>query len=95
MKDNNTKNIKKAVALTYESDYIAPKIIAKGKGLVADNIIKKAKDKNITLYEDQALVENLLSLNINDDIPEELYEAVAEILLYIYNLDAKRGREID
>lgn len=90
--ENKDKN--KAVALKYSKDDISPKVIAKGQGLVARNILDKAMDENITIYEDKNLVDKLIQLDIDEEIPEELYEAVAEIIFYVYSLDSKRERSI-
>lgn len=89
------KNIEKAVALSYDTIDTAPKIVAKGEGIVARNIIEKATENDITIYEDKELVNSLIGLEIDDQIPVELYEAVAEIILYVYNLDIKKGRLYD
>lgn len=79
---------KQAAALTYHAgDHVAPKVSAKGKGLVAENIIKKAKENDIPILEDPSLIELLSQLNINETIPEQLYEAVAEVFAFIYNID--------
>ncbi|WMM26716.1 EscU/YscU/HrcU family type III secretion system export apparatus switch protein [Tissierella sp. MB52-C2] len=83
----------KAVALSYNKEEIAPRVIAKGQNLVAEKIIEKGIEEDITIYKDENLVENLMGLELNETIPEELYDAVAEIIFYIYNLDAQRGRE--
>ena len=91
-KDKKSKLKDKAVALSYEQNLSAPQIIAKGEGIIARNIIEKGLEENITIYEDKSLVDSLIQLNINDEIPEELYEAVAEIILYVYNLDIQKGR---
>lgn len=85
------KKINKAVALSYKQGDIAPKIIAKGRGAAADNIVEKALEEGITIYKDEKLIQNLIGLEINQEIPEDLYEAVAEIIFYIYNLDVQRG----
>lgn len=90
---NMTKNnTNKAVALSYDRDETAPKVIAKGEGLIARNIIEKGLEENITIYEDSDLVNSLIGLEINDEIPIELYEVVAEIIFYVYNLDMDKGR---
>lgn len=81
---------KRAVGLAYDMDETAPKVVAKGEGLVAENIIRLAENSNITIYEDEKLLNNLIQLEINEEIPEELYEAVAEIIFYIYSLDNKK-----
>lgn len=80
---------RQAAALSYEQGQQAPKITASGKGLVADNIIERAKEHNVPILEDASLVELLTQLNINETIPEELYEAVAEVFAYVYQIDKK------
>ena len=82
------KKRKKAVALRYDKESsFAPKITATGKGLIAENILEKAKIHNIPILEDPSLVELLANLNINEMIPEELYQAVAEVFAFIYRAD--------
>jgi len=90
----NEKLIRKeAVALSYEAmKNDAPKVIAKGKGIVADNILEKAKENNIPIQEDPTLIELLSKLNINDRIPEELYQAVAEVFAFVYRTDKEVGK---
>ncbi|WP_188205790.1 EscU/YscU/HrcU family type III secretion system export apparatus switch protein [Alkalibacillus aidingensis] len=81
---------KEAIALKYNEDHHdAPKVIAKGKGLIAEDIINSAGEHDIPVYEDQALVELMSELNINETIPEDLYQAVAEVFAFIYQLDKK------
>ncbi len=65
----------------------APRISAIGKGKVAEKIIEKAKEHDVPIVEDPTLVELLSELDINETIPEELYEAVAEVFAFIYRLD--------
>lgn len=80
----------KAAALKYvEGKNEAPHVAASGQGLVAKNIIKKAKENNVPILEDATLVELLAELNVNETIPEELYEAVAEVFAFIYQTDQK------
>ncbi|MBW8350479.1 EscU/YscU/HrcU family type III secretion system export apparatus switch protein [Bacillus sp. IITD106] len=84
--------IKEAVALHYQSDlHEAPKVVAKGKGVVADNILAKGEEHNIPVQQDATLVELLGQLNINETIPEDLYNAVAEVFAFIYKLDKHKG----
>ncbi len=81
---------KKAVGLKYKKDEDkAPKIIAKGEGELAERIIKIAEENGIYIKEDKALVEILEKLNIYEEIPEELYGIIAEILLYVYEIEKK------
>ena len=80
-----SKDLKKAVALKYEAKRSnAPKVVAKGKGDIAKKILEIAKENGIEIYEDPALVEALSSLEINQEIPPRLYEAVAKIIAFVY-----------
>lgn len=91
-KKNTSKKMDKAVALSYGQNESPPKVVAKGEGLIARNIVEKGKEEDIVIYEDENLVDSLITLNIDDQIPEELYEAVAEIIFYVYKLDIEKGR---
>ena len=84
----NTKDkIKKAAALTYNLGDTAPKITALGRGETADRIISTAEKSNIPIYKDERLANTLLDFEIGSEIPPELYEVVAEILVFISNID--------
>lgn len=84
---------KTAVALGYNpATHDSPKVMAKGKGLVADQIIEKAKIHDIPVQQDPSLVEVLSQLELNERIPEELYQAVAEVFSFIYRLDQRAGK---
>ncbi|WP_034331990.1 EscU/YscU/HrcU family type III secretion system export apparatus switch protein [Bacillus sp. J37] len=84
----NKDYVKKAIALRYDKENEkAPKVIAKGSGFVAEEILEKAKYKDIHVHEDKVLVELLSKLEIHQQIPEELYEAVAEIFAFVYSLE--------
>ncbi len=86
---------KKAVALRYSQDAdSAPKITAKGKGVIADKIIEKAKDNGIPIQEDPSLVEVLSTLELDQQIPPELYQVIAEILTTVYKADLKAGERL-
>ncbi|NMB28303.1 MAG: flagellar biogenesis protein [Tissierellia bacterium] len=91
MKTKKDNLNKKAVALIYKKKYNAPKVIAKGKGETADKIVEVGKKKNIEIYEDKDLIEDLLKLDLYEEIPPELYEAVSEIILFVYSLDKEKG----
>lgn len=79
---------KKAAALSYDQmKDISPKLSALGQGIVAENIIDIAKENDIPILEDASLVEILSTLNVNDAIPNELFEAVAEVFAFVYHLD--------
>jgi len=85
---SNEEKRREAVALNYDAEAEqAPKVVAKGKGDVAANIIEKAKDNAVPIQEDPTLVNLLGELDINETIPEELYQAVAEVFAFVYNID--------
>ena len=90
MADENKK--KQAIALQYNPGAEAPTIVASGMGIVADKIIEKAKESDVPLYEDSKLANTLSKLEIGDMIPPELYGVVAEILVFVDNLDRLKGK---
>lgn len=81
-----------AVAVAYNPGDVAPKILAAGKGAVAERIIEKAKENDIPFYQDNQLAETLSKLEIGDTIPPELYEVVAEILVFVDDMDRMKGK---
>ncbi|MBR1396818.1 MAG: EscU/YscU/HrcU family type III secretion system export apparatus switch protein [Selenomonadaceae bacterium] len=85
---------KKAVALKYNSmTDKAPKVIAKGRGHVAEHILAAAQKSTIPVYQNKTLVNMLMALEIDREIPPELYKAIAEVMAYVYRMDASKGRE--
>lgn len=83
---------KTAVAIAYEPGENAPKILATGKGEVAEKIIEKAKENDVPLYKDNKLADTLSKLKIGDAIPPELYEVVAEILVFVDDMDRLKAK---
>lgn len=82
--------IKKAVALKYnKSKDRAPRLTAKGSNKIAERIIELAREKGIPVSEDPDLVGALMKLDLEDEIPQELYKVVAEILSFAYRLNKK------
>ena len=80
-----------AVAIKYKmNEDPAPKVVAKGKGRIAEKIIELAKENDIPIREDPDLVEILAKLELNQYIPPELYQVVAEILAFIYRMSDRR-----
>lgn len=77
---------RKAVALIYNSNEKAPRVIAKGYNRIAEKIIEIAKRNEIPIEFDNFLVDVLIQLEIGDYIPEELYEILAEILAFVYKM---------
>ncbi len=86
------KKIKKAVALSYEAGEKAPKIVATGKGELAKKIIEKAEESKVPVHKDEKLTETLSKLEIGDFIPPELYEVVAEILVFVDDMEKLKGK---
>ncbi len=87
--------IKQAIALEYDPEDEAPRVIASGKGALAERIIEKAKESDVPVHRDDKLAETLSRLEIGEMIPPELYEVVAEILVFVDAMDkirAKLGR---
>jgi flagellar biosynthesis protein len=76
-----------AVALAYGAGSGAPKVVAKGKGLMADQIIKKAKESGVFVHESKELVSLLMQVDLDRHIPPGLYTAVAELLAWVYRLE--------
>lgn len=72
-----------AVALEYNPDEDAPKVVASGKGALAERIVEEAKKADVPLHQDSKLAKTLSKLEIGDMIPPELYEAVAQILVFV------------
>ncbi|MDR2166958.1 MAG: EscU/YscU/HrcU family type III secretion system export apparatus switch protein [Clostridiales bacterium] len=88
MKKEKVDLKKKAVALQYKLGFSAPKVVATGSGHLAHKIMETAKEADVKLYQDAKLVEDLVRLDLGMEIPPELYQVVAQILVYIDNLDA-------
>ncbi|MGN0161216.1 MAG: EscU/YscU/HrcU family type III secretion system export apparatus switch protein [Lachnospiraceae bacterium] len=83
---------KQAVALAYNPGDQAPKILATGKGALAEKIIEKAKENDVPLYRDDKLADTLSRLEIGDMIPPELYKVVAEILVFVDEMEKIKGK---
>lgn len=85
-----TEKQRKAAALHYQAgEKAAPKVVAKGKGVMADRIIAVAQEHGVPIREDRDLVEVVSTLELYEEIPPELYKAVAEVLVFIYRLSGK------
>lgn len=88
----NKEKIKSAVALEYDPKDEAPKIIATGKGILAERIIERAKEANVPIHQDEKLTKTLSKLEIGDMIPPELYGAVAEVLVFVDAMEKIRSK---
>ena len=86
------KKLNKAVAIQYDANFQqAPIVTAKGSGEVAEKIVQTAAEHGVSIKEDQALVQLLYELEVNDQIPVELYPIIAEILAFIYRAEKRAG----
>ena len=78
---------KRATALRYQGGTGAPQVVASGAGAVADRILARAAEAGVPVREDPALAAALAALDLGDEVPEELWKAVAEVLVWAFNLD--------
>ena len=86
------KQRRKAAALKYEMNFEAPVVTAGGMGVIADRIIEKAKDADVPVVYNKELTDLLCNVDVGDSIPSELYEAVAEIIAFVTDLDKLNER---
>lgn len=82
---------KNAIALAYENGSLAPRVVAKGRGLIADQIIARAKEHGVFVHESRELVSLLMKVELDDHIPPALYRAIAELLAWIHHLEAAQN----
>jgi len=91
-----SKELHEAAAIKYSPDENrAPEIVALGKGEIADKIVEVAKKANIPVHKNAELAKALNKLNRGDEIPPELYEVVAEILVFLANMDQSYGEKYE
>jgi flagellar biosynthesis protein len=76
-----------AAALAYREGDGAPRVVAKGRGIVADSIIDKARASGVYVHESRELLALLMQIDLDSHIPPQLYVAVAELLAWLYRLD--------
>ena len=83
----NTSPRAQAVALAYGADDAAPRVVAKVRGMGADEIIRRAREAGVFVHESREMVSLLMGLDLDQRIPPELYVAVAELLAWIYRIE--------
>ena len=86
---------KSAVALEYTLHDKSPKVIASGKGYLAEKIIDKAEEEDIPIHQDAKLAKSLEDIEIGEYIPPELYHVVAEVLVFVDAMDKIKGKVMD
>ena len=80
----------KAVALKYKAyEDLAPKVIAKGKGKIAQKIIEKAKKYDVPLFQNEEMANMLLNVDMGEEIPPKMYKTVVEVFIWLYKLEEK------
>ena len=89
---DNSKPSPNAVALAYQSGDSAPRIVAKGRGMIAEEIIERAREHGVAVHESKELVTLLMQVELDDHIPPALYRAVAELLAWLYRVEAAQQR---
>lgn len=90
--EKKRQQAKLAVALEYQPGYESPKVIASGQGVLADKIVEQAQEHDVPLYEDSKLARTLSKLEVGDMIPPELYQVVAEILVFVDRMDRLKSK---
>lgn len=87
MAKSPTDATREAIALAYSQTDGAPRVVAKGKGILAEQIIARAKEHGVYVHESPELVALLAQVNLDEQIPPQLYIAVAELLAWLYRLE--------
>lgn len=90
--DNNKQKTKQAIALEYDPSDYAPRVIATGQGKIAEKILDIAREENVPVHKDEKLAKTLSMLDVGDAIPAELYEVVAEILVFVDAMDKIKAK---
>ena len=88
------EKVKQAIALQYDPNDEAPRVIATGVGHIAERIIEKAQEADVPIHEDSKLANTLSKLEIGEMIPPELYEVVAEILVFVDNMEKIKSKVV-
>lgn len=86
--DAPRKPLQQAVALAYDSGQPAPKVVAKGRGLIAEQIIHVAQEAGVAIHESKELVSLLMDVDLDQQIPPVLYRTIAELLAWLYHIEA-------
>ncbi|MDB5838934.1 MAG: flagellar biosynthesis protein [Herminiimonas sp.] len=89
---NTPKAVKNAIALAYQAGESAPKVVARGRGPIAEEIIARAKEHGVFVHESKELVALLMQVDLDREIPPALYRAVAELLAWLYRLESGVGQ---
>ena len=88
MAKQRSEDLKNAVALAYSQTNSAPRVVAKGRGIIAEQIIARAQEHGVYVHESPELVSLLMQVDLDQRIPPQLYVAVAELLAWLYRLES-------
>lgn len=83
-----------AVALTYATGDSAPRVVAKGRGLIAQEIIERAREAGVYVHESPELVSLLMQVDLDARIPQQLYVVIAELLAWLYRIEQGNATEV-
>lgn len=86
--DASRRALQNAVALAYQSGAAAPRVVAKGSGLIAEQIIARAREAGVFVHESKELVSLLMDVDLDKQIPPALYRAIAELLAWLYYIES-------
>ena len=81
-----------AIALAYAAGEYAPKVVAKGRGAIAEQIIARAKEHGVHIHQSKELVSLLMKVDLDEDIPPALYRVVAELLAWLYHIETEKSQ---
>jgi flagellar biosynthesis protein len=87
---NKANGVRSAVAIAYEGGASAPTVVAKGSGLIADQIVLRAQENGVFVHESKELLSLLMEIDLDDQIPPALYRAIAELLAWLYHVEKSR-----
>lgn len=90
--NKENRKVQQAIALEYNPSEDAPRVIASGRGVLAEKIIQKAKESDVPIHRDDKLADTLSRLEIGEMIPPELYEVVAEVLIFVDAMDKLKSK---
>ena len=91
MMNKPSSTLQNAIALAYQAGDGAPKVVAKGKGLIAEEIIARAKEHGVFIHQSKELVSLLMKVDLDQDIPPNLYRVVAELLAWLYHIETEKN----
>ena len=94
-KPDDGSGLRSAVALAYGSGDGAPRVVARGRGLLAEEIIRRANDSKVFVHQSTELVALLMQVDLDREIPPSLYKAIAELLAWLYRIDAGLSPPVD